>query len=130
MTVARPARHAEPPLPIPWAAPEPVAAAVPAGLRRRQHAARRLPPLPDGLRDPIAPPPPPQTVLQVQVGRRSCWYFGLDRRQATALFKRAGVTRFMEDTRGWCSSIEDAGEVLAVAQHGMGYRVAVEAADQ
>jgi len=36
----------------------------------------------------------------------------------------------MEDARGWCSSIEDAGEVLAVAQHGMGYRVAVEAADQ
>lgn len=128
MTVARPVRYAQSSVPIPWAAPGPTAAAVPPGLRLRQRAARRLPPLPDGRRDPIAPLPRP--LLVAEVGRRTVWYLSLERRQATALFRRAAVTRYMEDTYGWCTSIEDADDVLTVAQHALGYRVTAVAVDR
>lgn len=103
------------------------------GVRRRQAAAQRMLPLPDGRRDPIAPDPrarPVQTLMQVQIGKRTAWWLGIDRRQAMALFKRAGVTRFMHDGRGWCTSIEDADDVLAVADHGLGWRTTVEAVDR
>jgi hypothetical protein len=101
------------------------------GIRRRQAAARRLPAMPDGRRDPIAPAPGPvQTLLQVQVGKRTVWWLGLDRRQAMALFKRAGVTRFMHDGRGWCTSIEDADDILTVADHGLHWRTTVTAVDR
>jgi hypothetical protein len=128
MTVARPVGYAQPAFPPPWDAPGPTAAAVPAGLRRRQYAARRLPPLLDGRRDPIEPRSRP--LLAAEVGRRTVWYLGLDRPQAVALFRRAAVTRFMEDSHGWCTSIEDGGDVLTVAQHALGYRVTVEAVDR
>lgn len=116
--------------PLPWPKPNPVAAAAPAGLRRRQSAARRLPPLVDGRRDPIARPVKPATLLQVEVGRRTCWYIGLTRRQFVALMSRAGITRYMHDGRAWCTALEDADQVLAVAEHGLHYRVAVEAVDR
>lgn len=101
---------------------------VPAGLRRRQHAARRLPPLPDGRRDPIAPLP--RLLLAAEVGRRTVWYLGLDRHRTIALFRRAAVTRYMQDSHGWCTSIEDAEHVLTVAEHSLGYRIAVEPVDR
>jgi hypothetical protein len=100
------------------------------GIRRRQAAARRLPPLTDGRRDPIAPGRPVQTLLHVEVGRRSVWLHGLDRRQAIALFKRAGVTRYMHDGRGWCCPLEYADDVLAVADHGLHWRTNVTAVDR
>lgn len=100
------------------------------GIRRRQAAAVRLPAMPDGRRDPIAPVRPVQTLLQVQVGKRTVWYLGIDRRQAIALFRRAGVTRFMHDGRGWCTPLEDADDVLAVADHGLGWRTTVTAVDR
>lgn len=105
------------------------------GIRRRQAAARRLPLLPDGSgrRDPIARdrrPDPVQTLLQVQVGKHTVWWLGIDRRQAMALFRRAGVTRFMHDGRGWCTSIEDADDILAVADHGLHWRTTVTAVDR
>jgi hypothetical protein len=36
----------------------------------------------------------------------------------------------MEDTYGWCTSIEDADDVLTVAEHRLGYRVTAEAVDR
>ncbi|RBY94080.1 hypothetical protein DQ244_01585 [Blastococcus sp. TBT05-19] len=128
MPAVRP-QHAN--TPRTWPPPSPTALAAPAGLRRRQDAARRLPPLHDGRRDPIARTPArPQTLLQVQVGKRTCWYLGITRAQAKALFKRAGVTRHMHDGRGWCTPIEDADDVLTVAEHALRWHVAVEAVDR
>lgn len=102
------------------------------GIRRRQAAARRLPQLTDGTgrRDPIAPVRPVQTLMQVQVGKRTVWYLGIDRRQFIALCRRAGVARWMHDGRGWCTALEDADDILAVADHGLGWRTTVEAVDR
>lgn len=97
------------------------------GLRLRQAAAHRMPPLHDGRRDPIAPAHPSQTLLQVEVGKRTAWFLGLTRRQAVALFRRAGVAHYMHDQRGWCVPIEHADDVLAVAEHGLHWRTAVTA---
>ncbi|WP_104529765.1 hypothetical protein [Blastococcus saxobsidens] len=112
-----------------WPAPSREAASVPEALRRRREAARRLPALVDGRRDPIAPRRA-QVVLEVEVGRRTAWFYGLTRRQFIALCRRAGVTRWMEDTRTFCVHIEDSAEMLAVADHGLRWRTVVTAVDR
>ncbi|MDP5184780.1 hypothetical protein QOZ88_19275 [Blastococcus sp. BMG 814] len=117
------------PLPGLWPKPSSEAASVPAALRRRQAAARRLPPLADGRRDPIAPPRH-QVVLEVEVGKRTAWFYGLTRRQFIALCRRAGVARWMEDTRTFCVHVEDSAEMLAVAEHALRWRTVVTAVNR
>jgi hypothetical protein len=117
--------------PAPWPAPNATAAAVSDGLRRRREAATRMAPLPgSGKRDPIAPDPTPGTLLEVEVGARTCWYYGITRRQFIALCQRAGVARWMHDGRAFCTHIEDAGELTAVAEHAFRWRVACRAVDR
>lgn len=119
-------------LPIPWAQPSPEATAVPDALRRRQAAARRLPPLThSGKRDPIAPTRQ-QTLLEVVVGSRTVWFYGVSRRQFITLCRRAGVTRWMKDNRTFCVRREDAdaAEMIAVADHGLGWRTTVRNDDR
>lgn len=70
--------------------------------------------------------PTRQTLLRVEIGRRTVWLHGLDRRHAIVLFRRAGVDRFMFDGTAWCASAVHADALLAVADHGLGWRTDVE----
>lgn len=67
-----------------------------------------------------------QTLLRVEIGKRTVWLHGLDRRQAIALFRRAGVSSFMHDGTAWCASVVHVDDILAVADHGLGWRTDVE----
>jgi hypothetical protein len=92
-------------------------------------AAARRAPLADDRRCPAAAPIP-QTLLEARVGRRMVWIHGLSRRQAIALFKRAGATRYMYDGRDWCVPLVDADHVLTVAEHALRFRVVTTAVDR
>lgn len=112
------------PLPMPWPAPSPVAAAVPDGLRRRRSAAARLTVLPgSGKRDPIAPTA--RTLLEIELSRFTAWFHGLTGDQFHALRRRAGVDRWMRDTRGFCTSRKDYDKMLGAADQTLGFRTSV-----
>jgi hypothetical protein len=111
----------------PWPAPSPEAASVPAALRRRQAASRRLTPLAGtGKRDPIAPARR-QTALLIEHNDNTAWFYGLDRRQFRTLMRRAGIDRSMWDPgRGtWCISVKDLDSVLEQADQGLDMRTSV-----
>lgn len=97
----------------------PIPGVEPAGVRRRQDAARRLPPLPDGRRDVIAPvrsaPVPCQRSLHVEVGKHTAWLIGEDVRGLLAV---ADSQRHQYDPARdcWMVPVDFADHVMVTAE--------------
>jgi hypothetical protein len=93
---------------------------TPAGLKRRRAASYRLPPLPDGRRDPLDPPPPRRrSPLVLSITTDSATGRALLRGNGSKqLAVDLGLTpRWSESGRGWLVDIGQVPDLIAFGEH-------------
>lgn len=93
------------------------ATTIPTQLRRRRAASRRLPPLHDGRRDPLDPPPRRRAIHVRAIGKSTVEFSGCD--QAVYAAIRAVGASFMRAVQGgaWLVPQSAADDVMALLEY-------------
>jgi hypothetical protein len=93
------------------------ATTIPAQLRRRRAASRRLPALYDGRRDPLDPPPRRQPIHVRSIGKSTVEFVGCDQAVYNAI--RTLGAQFMRAAQGgaWLVPQSAADDVMALLEY-------------